>query len=127
MIAKNYIELPTEGLVRGSILDEGNAVTVYLDVHSEEVPVYSGDETDSTVSYNKVKIGYPVRCEKPVSRDSFINAAEMQAYGLKDAMASASFNASMARKWRENEGDAEVKEHDEFIDWVKKELTKIGV
>ena len=42
MIAKNYMELPTEGLTRGCMLDEGNAVTVYLDAHEEERPVGSG-------------------------------------------------------------------------------------
>ena len=38
----------------------------------------------------------------------------------------ASFGASMARKFRENPDDPEVKEHDKFISWVKKELSGIG-
>lgn len=129
MIAKNYFELPSEGLVRGNYLDEGNAVTVYLDIKEVEMPdptVSNASDSDVT-STRLTRIGYPVRCIKPVSRDAFINAAEMQAYGLRDALASASFNASLARKWRENPGDSEVKEHDEFIAWVKKELTKAGV
>lgn len=127
MIAKNYIELPTEGLVRGSMVDEGNAVTVYLDIREEERQMQTGDPENGEVQTETVKVGYAVRCLKPVSRDAFINAAEMQAYGLRDALASASFNASLARKWRENPGDAEVKEHDEFIAWVKAELTKVGI
>lgn len=126
MIAKNYIELPSEGLVRGCLQDEGNAVTVYLDVHEEEIPVTDGDNGDNFET-KAVRVGYAVRCMKPMSRDALINAAEMLAYGLRDAMAMASFNASLARKWRENENDSEVKEHDEFIGWVKEELTKAGI
>lgn len=126
MIAKNYMELPTEGLTRGCILDEGNAVTVYLDVKEQEVP--DGMDADGNPTGTKiVKVGYPVRCVKPVSRAAFINAAEMLAYGLRDAMAMASFNASLARKWREDDNDSEVKEHDKFISWVKDELTKAGI
>ena len=134
MIAKNYIELPTEGLVRGSMLDEGNAVTVYLDVHDDErTEMVMGDEVDSdgnpTSEYHcevrKVKVGYAVRCEKPVSREGFINAAEMLAYGLRDEKALASFYASLSRKARNSEDSDEVKEHDEFVAWVKSELDKV--
>lgn len=127
MIAKNYIELPTEGLVRGNLLDEGNAVTVYLDIHEEESSVPVGNPEEGKTETATVKVGYPVRCLKPVSRDALINAAEMLAYGLRDAMAMASFNASLARKWREDDNDSEVKEHDKFISWVKDELTKAGI
>lgn len=123
MIAKNYIELPSEGLVRGCILDEGEAVTVYLDIHKEKAWRQEGEDNIET----EITVGYPVRCNKPISRDALINSAEMLAYGLRDAMASASFNASLARKWRENPGDSEVKEHDDFIKWVKDELTDIGI
>lgn len=70
---------------------------------------------------------YPIRIEKPLSRDAVINAAEMQAYGLVTAMDVASFNASLARKSREGEDNSDVNEHDEFISWVKDELTKIGI
>ena len=70
---------------------------------------------------------YPIRVDKPISRDVLINAAEMQAFGLVTAMDVASFNASLARKSREGEDNEDVKEHDEFINWVKEELTKIGI
>lgn len=127
MIAKNYIELPTEGLVRGSMLDEGNAVTVYLDVHEEErTEMVSSDDGESErPEVRKVKVGYAVRCEKPVSHDGFINAAEMLAYGLRDEKALASFYASLSRKARNSEDSEEVKEHDEFVAWVKSELDKV--
>lgn len=127
MLAKNYIELPSEGLVRGSMLDEGNAVTAYLDIHEENRYDYSHESESQSGEEISVKVGFPVRCHKPVSRAGFINAAEMQVYGLRDAMAMASFNASLARKFRENENDEEVKEHDDFINWVKEKLTCAGI
>lgn len=70
---------------------------------------------------------FPFRVKKPYSRDSAINTAEMEAYSLKTSMQVASFNASLARKSRENPEDEEVKEHDGFIAWVKEELTRIGI
>ena len=51
----------------------------------------------------------------------------MQAYNLRSSMDVASLNASLARKYRENNSDEEVKEHDEFIEFVKSELTKIEI
>ena len=101
-------------------IDEGNFVTLYIGHHSEEkVILEDGSE------YEPVK-AFPIRVAKPVNRDMAINAAEMEAYCLNSAMGVASFSASMARKYRENAEDQEVKEHDEFIQWVKDELTKIG-
>lgn len=132
MVAINYVKLPPEAIARDSMYDEGNAVTVYLDVHTEiqpsvgETPEVSLSE-DYTDKETEICVGFPIRCEKPVSRSSLINAAEAQVYGLKDASATASFNASLARKFRENPEDQEVKEHDAFIDWVKTELTKVGI
>jgi hypothetical protein len=64
---------------------------------------------------------------KPVSRANLICAAEMQAYGLVSSMEVASLGASLSRKYRENNDDPEVKEHDEFIRWVKNGLTAIGM
>ena len=64
---------------------------------------------------------------RPYGRDAAINAAEMAAYGLHDAMDVASFNAALARKWREQVDDPECVDHDEFIRAVKNELTRIGI
>lgn len=123
MIAKRYVELPGDGVMRGGMVamtDEGTSVTVYIDRHEEERQNEAGD-------YDRVTVGYPIRVRKPASRAAFINEAEMQAYGLRDAQASAAFAASLSRKYRENRDDAEVKEHDEFIAWVKDGLTEVGV
>jgi hypothetical protein len=51
----------------------------------------------------------------------------MEAYSLNSAMDVASFNASLSKKFRENSNDEEVKDHDELINWVRTELTKIGI
>ena len=126
---KNYVTVPstTEQDINNGLtkwvdgkyisIDEGAFITVYI-AHFVESQNESG---------NDVVKAYPIRIEKPLSRDAVINAAEMQAYGLVTAMDVASFNASLARKSREGEDNADVKEHDEFISWVKDELTKIGI
>ena len=98
-------------------LDEGTHITVFIAHFTES----KDDEGNDIIK------AYPIRIEKPLSRDSIINAAEMQAYGLVTAMDVASFNASLARKSRDNEDSYEVKEHDGFINWVKDELTAIGI
>ena len=98
-------------------LDEGTHIKVFIAHFTES----KDDEGNDIIK------AYPIRIEKPLSRDSIINAAEMQAYGLVTAMDVASFNASLARKSREGEDNSDVNEHDEFISWVKDELTKIGI
>jgi hypothetical protein len=101
-------------------LDEGSHTTFFI---GHQIEYYS-DGDDSEVSRT---VAFPIRVQKPVSRDAAINAAEMEAYQLNTAMEVASFTASMARKFRENPQDSEVLAHDEFIQWVKQELTKIGI
>ena len=97
MIAKNYMELPTEGLTRGCMLDEGNAVTVYLDAHDEERQVHDGNPEDGRVKDETVRVGYAVRCMKPFSEDRLVDAAIQTAFGLRDGEVSR-FNADMAMK-----------------------------
>jgi hypothetical protein len=101
-------------------IDEGSHITYYVGHESETVTFEEGNEQMRTLAF-------PIRVAKPATRDTAINAAEMEAYNLSSAMAVASFNASLARKFRENPQDEEVAEHDAFIAWVKDELTKIGL
>ena len=129
---KNYIEVPVsqEDDINKDLttwkdgkcisLDEGTYITVFVD-HSTEI--FTDEEGNERI----VVKAYPIRVEKPLSRDKLINAAEQQAYGLVTAMDVASFNASLARKSRENEDSEDVKEHDEFISWVKDKLTEVGI
>jgi hypothetical protein len=63
----------------------------------------------------------------PMTRAKCINAAEMNAYGLTDAMDVASFASSLSRKERIGEEPEEVNEHDLFIQSVKEELTALNI
>ena len=63
----------------------------------------------------------------PMTRAKCINAAEMNAYGLTDAMDVASFASSLSRKERIGEEPEEVSEHDQFINSVKAELTSLNI
>ena len=124
MIAKNYIELPTEGLVRGSMVDEGNAVTVYLDIHNEERQMQTGDPENGEVETETVKMGYAVRCLKPFTEDRTVNAAICTAYGLHDEADLSRFNADMSVKIAEGSDDEEVAEYKSFVKWVRLEYAK---
>lgn len=132
----NYVEVPAtqqEDINQGKttwrdgkcvMLDEGRHVTLYIG-HKEETRHEVSPEGETTEK--QVTLAFPVRVEKPLTKDKAINAAEMQAYGLADALAVASLAASMARKWRENINDVDVSEHDTFIRRVKRELDKTGL
>lgn len=127
----NYIEVPTaheEDINAGLTawkdgkmisMDEGSFKTLFIGHKTEVRTDEDGEKT--------VTLAFPVRVEKPVTRDKVINAAEMAAYDLTSAMDVASFTASLARKSRENEDNEEVSEHDDFIAWVKEELNGIGL
>ena len=107
-----------------TMLNEGHGkATIFLDHKSETVCETIGEETVE----KEITRAFAVRMDSPVTRDAAINAAEMEAYGLRTAMDVASFNASLARKARLNAEDAEVAEHDTFVGWVKEELDKIGL
>ena len=132
----NYIEVPAteeQDINRGKtkwregkcvMVDEGAHVTLYIG-HKTETGTRT-TEAGGTEEHERT-VAFPVRVKKPLTKAAAINAAEMQAYALADAAAVASFNASLARKWRENMNDKEVSEHDEFIRWVKDELKKTGL
>ena len=123
MIAKNYMELPTEGLTRGCVLDEGNAITVYLDAHEEVRQVPDGNPEEGRVKDETVRVGYAVRCLKPFSEDRAVDAAIQTAFGLRDGEVSR-FNADMAIKIADGSDDATVVEYKGFVKWLRLELAK---
>lgn len=123
MIAKNYMELPTEGLTRGCMLDEGNAVTVYLDAHEEVRQVPDGYPEEGRVKDKTVCVGYAVRCLKPFTEDRAVDAAIQTAFGLRDGEVSR-FNADMAMKIAEGSSDENVTAYKSFTKWVRLELAK---
>lgn len=91
--------------------EHGSVVNVYL-FHEED-----GDNVRAM----------ELTVHAPMTRAKCINAAEMAAYGLMNAMDVASFASSLSRKERTGEDMDEVREHDEFIASVKVELTNIGI
>lgn len=100
-------------------MDCGGMMLVYVGHHTETVNDEEGNSVEKSYAW-------PIEAKHPVSRASIINAAEMQAYGLTSAIDIASFAGSLSRKYREDVTDPEVKEHDEFIRWIKEELDKSG-
>ena len=123
MIAKNYMELPTEGLTRGCMLDEGNAVTVYLDAHEEVRQVPDGNPEEGRVKDETVRVGYAVRCLKPFTEDRAVDAATQMAFGLRDGEVSR-FNTDMAMMIADGSDDATVAEYKGFVKWLRLELAQ---
>lgn len=96
------------------------SVTLYLG-HEQET-VTGEDGQDKTIVR-----ALAVEVEKPVTRAKAINAFERTVFNLETVEHMASYNAALARKARNGEDLEEVQEHDEAIDWVKEELTRIGI
>lgn len=100
-------------------LDLGRKVQVYLSHKSEKIQDENGEKT--------ITRAFCVELEKPVTRGRIINAAEMMVYRLFTPLDVASFAASLSRKFRDDPNNEDVKEHDDFIAWVKRELDAIGI
>lgn len=104
-----------------TIMNEGRKhASVYI---GHEQRVTTDEEGNETTELYAMQI----RVTKPLTRAKAINQAEMLAYRLTSALEVASFGTSIARKARENAEDEEVVEHDQFIAYVKEELTAIGI
>ena len=91
--------------------EHGSKVNVYL---------FHEDGEDGTRAFE-------LTMTAPMTRAKCINAAEMAAYGLIDAMDVAAFASSLSRKERTGEDLDEVREHDQFIHDVKQELSSLGI
>lgn len=91
--------------------EHGSKVNVYL---------FHEDGEDGTRAFE-------LTMTAPMTRAKCINAAEMAAYGLIDAMDVAAFASSLSRKERTGEDLEEVREHDQFIHDVKQELSSLGI
>ena len=95
----------------GQRVKHGSVVNVYL---------FHEDDGESVRALE-------VTMTAPMTRAKCINAAEMAAYDLRDAMDVAAFASSLSRKERTGEDVEEVIEHDQFIADVKAELTALGI
>ena len=106
-----------------------DGLVVAYELERSEI-LYIGHETETTTDEEGNDIqqvrAFAFEVPKPITRAKAIDAAERAAYGLRDAGEVASFNASLARKFRLGIDTEEVEEHDELIGWVKEELTRIG-
>lgn len=91
--------------------------------HGNVANVYIFHETDDEGNQR----AFETTMTLPMTRAKCINAAEMAAYGLLDAMDVAAFASSLSRKERTGEDIGEVREHDAFIADVKNELTSLGI
>lgn len=137
MKSVNYIEVP---LTEADDMNKGKTVwkdgkCAMLDEGSRHAVLYLGHRKSSRTELSpegeeterEVMEAFAVRVEKPLTRDRAVNAAEMAAYGLLDASDTASLNAALARKWRENVNDLDVAEHDAFVRWAKAEIDALGL
>ena len=109
------------GDTTGEIFRKDGKVVRYE--HGNMANVYLFHETDEEGTQRAFEIVMPL----PMTRAKCINAAEMAAYGLQDAMDVAAFASSLSRKERTGEDLEEVREHDDFIAQVKVELTALGI
>lgn len=104
---------------RGTIHDvyfighESRTITEVLEVDERETITRQG------------VFAFPIEVKKPASYGDVVNAAERQAYAIFSDEEAISFTASLSRKYREDNQDAEVLEHDQFIAYVKSELAPI--
>lgn len=135
MIPLNKTIVPSVATTEGDIIQNGRLVrsgsanarfvTLYF-FHEDETACPTDSPAEEPTEPTATR-AFAVPVEKPITRARAINAAEMEAYGLRDAMEVASFNAALARKWREHPDDMECLEHDRFIEDVKTELTAMGI
>lgn len=136
MIDLNYIEVPHSAesdteleqhtWMNGRCVMENRQTEVVVMLFHKDYVVNSNSMEEKNATKDVTR-AFCFSVEKPVTRDKAINAAEMEAYNLHSAMDVASFAASLSRKSRTNETTDEVKEHDDFIEEVKKALTSIGI
>lgn len=129
MIEIQRIELPyREG---DSGVTFKNGVCTRLDEGRRYTSLFIGHEaaTETDEEGNEVTkvYAFQIRVKKPLTRAKAISAAEAATYNLRSAEEIASYGTSLARKARLGEDTDEVEAHDEFIAWVKQELTAIGV
>lgn len=95
------------------------------------VILYIGHETEAVTDEDgqekTITRALAIEVEKPVTRAKAINAFERTVFNLESVEHMASYNAALARKARNSEDLNEVREHDEAIDWAKREFTRIGI
>lgn len=126
MILYKDIVASSQAITEGDVVKDGRLIKSGTP-NASYTTLYFFHEDETDAEGETVTRAFAVPVEKPVTRARAINAAEMAAYGLIDAMEVASFNAALSRKWRENPQDQECIEHDQFIENVKDGLDAMGI
>lgn len=107
------------------MIQRGTIRDVYFIGHETRTITEVQEVADAEPVTREAVFAFPVEVKKPATYGDVVNAAERQAYGIFTDEAAISFTASLGRKYREDNEDAEVIEHDQFIAYVKTELAPI--
>ena len=107
------------------MIQRGTVRDTYFIGHETRTVTEVKEGHESEPITHEAVFAFPVEVKKPAAYGDVVNAAERQAYALFSDEAAISFTASLSRKYRENNQDAEVIEHDQFIAYVKQELAPI--
>lgn len=107
------------------MIQRGTVRDTYFIGHETRTVTEVPEGQESEPITREAVFAFPVEVKKPAAYGDVVNAAERQAYALFSDEAAISFTASLSRKYRENNQDAEVIEHDQFIAYVKQELAPI--
>lgn len=106
------------------MIQRGTVRDVYFIGHETKTVTEVQEGSEEPITRQAV-FAFPIEVKKPVTYGDVVNAAERQAYAIFSDEAAISFTASLSRKYRENNQDAEVLDHDQFIAYVKQELAPI--
>lgn len=107
------------------MIQRGTVRDTYFIGHETRTVTEVPEGQESEPITREAVFAFPVEVKKPAAYGDVVNAAERLAYALFSDEAAISFTASLSRKYRENNQDAEVIEHDQFIAYVKQELAPI--
>lgn len=107
------------------MIQRGTVRDTYFIGHETRTVTEIKESQESEPIIREAVFAFPVEVKKPAAYGDVVNAAERQAYALFSDEAAISFTASLSRKYRENNQDAEVIEHDQFIAYVKQEIAPI--
>lgn len=107
------------------MIQRGVTRDTYFIGHETRTVTEMAEGEDVEPTTREATFAFPIEVKKPATYGDVVNAAERQAYALFSDEAAISFTASLSRKYREDNNDEEVIEHDQFIAYVKEELAPI--
>lgn len=87
----------------------------------------SAEETTTTTTTKILTSAFSITTTKPIRKENIINDAIKKVYKCQSDTALAKLDMKMNRKFRKDSNDEDVKEYDEFIEWVESGLKEIGI